>query len=248
MMMIPMEFYKELDNINDISELIDRYVDKDTLDPQVDIPSNMKRNVERSRAVIPKSVTCAPKSTIVPLTPLNGTKDPGVYYYPSCTQVNRCGGCCSSKLTTCQPTETEIINFVIKRIRYAANNRLILDGQEIVLIEEHKACSCGCLIKAEDCNSYQIYDPSRCSCICKLDELHDLVQKCLTEDHKIWDENKCRCVCRDTDTCTTGTIFDENQCKCVESSYAHSKGNSSLSLADRKRFIVKAIPVDPDSS
>lgn len=60
-------------------------------------------------AVIPKSATCALELVTVPLQIL---EDKSVFYYPSCTRVERCGGCCSHDLLSCQPT-TEPVTFQV---------------------------------------------------------------------------------------------------------------------------------------
>jgi len=37
--------------------------------------------------------------------------DSSVLFYPSCTRIERCGGCCSSDLLVCEPIRTEIVHF-----------------------------------------------------------------------------------------------------------------------------------------
>jgi len=64
-------------------------------------------------AVFPKSATCEPELTTVSL---QNEDDKSVFYYPSCTRVERCGGCCSHELLSCQPTVTELITFQVLNI------------------------------------------------------------------------------------------------------------------------------------
>ncbi|XP_054728834.1 uncharacterized protein LOC129237887 isoform X2 [Anastrepha obliqua] len=246
---IPMDFYKELDNVTDVTEFIERFVNKDTIDPKLGLQDTFRRSVERANVQTPKPANCIPENTVVPLTPLEPSPDPKVVYFPKCTRVKRCGGCCGSQLMSCQPTETETINFEVIKINHGDSTRI--RGKEIVVVEQHTKCQCDCRIKAEDCNSYQIYRRDMCSCVCTNE---DALQKCLSEEHKYWDETACRCVCRDSQSCTTGTIFDESQCACIDpiddGSSTGSSSSSSTSLLDRRRFIVKAIPVEvkPDDS
>ncbi|XP_067640415.1 vascular endothelial growth factor C isoform X2 [Eurosta solidaginis] len=246
---IPMDFYKELDNVTDVEEFIERFVDKDTIDPRLGLQDTFKRSLERANVQIPKAANCIPESTVVPLTPLEPSHDPKVVYFPKCTRVKRCGGCCGSQLMSCQPTETETINFEVTKIYHGDNT--YIRGKEIVVVEQHKKCQCDCRIKAEDCNSYQVYRRDMCSCMCTNE---DALQKCLSQEHKYWDEVACRCVCRDSQSCTTGTIFDESQCACIDpvdnGSNIRSSSSNSASLFDRRRFIVKAIPAEfrPDDS
>ncbi|XP_004535321.1 uncharacterized protein LOC101448652 isoform X2 [Ceratitis capitata] len=244
-------FYKEMDNVTDISEFIERFVDKDTIDPKLGLQDTFRRSVERANVQRAVPAACMPENTVVPLTPLNPSLDPNVVYFPKCTRVKRCGGCCGSQLMSCQPTETETINFEVTK--YKLGERAF-GGREIVVVEQHTKCKCDCRIKAKDCNSYQIYRPEKCNCECTNE---DALQKCLSQEHKYWDEAACRCVCRDSQSCTTGTVFDESQCSCVDitddgstNTKSSKNSNSSPSLLDRRRFIVKAIPVEvkPDDS
>lgn len=42
--------------------------------------------------------------------------DPSVLYIPTCTRIERCGGCCSHSLLSCQPTEVETVAFQVHTI------------------------------------------------------------------------------------------------------------------------------------
>lgn len=58
----------------------------------------------------PKPAICSVESQTINL---KDTDDPSLYYYPPCTRVNRCGGCCVHDLLACQPTKTETLNFEV---------------------------------------------------------------------------------------------------------------------------------------
>lgn len=58
--------------------------------------------------LIPKPAGCSVESQIVSL---KDTDDQSLYYYPMCTHVNRCGGCCGHDLLACRPTKIETFNF-----------------------------------------------------------------------------------------------------------------------------------------
>ena len=45
---------------------------------------------------------------------LMANTDPSVLFYPTCTRIERCGGCCSSDLLVCEPTKTETIHFQVR--------------------------------------------------------------------------------------------------------------------------------------
>lgn len=62
-------------------------------------------------AVKPKAAVCMPELKTVRIA---SSDDPAILYIPSCTRVERCGGCCSHTLLTCQPTATETVSFQVK--------------------------------------------------------------------------------------------------------------------------------------
>lgn len=61
-------------------------------------------------AFIPKPASCSIGSQTISL---KDTDDRSLYYFPSCTRVDRCGGCCSHDLLACQPTKTETLHFEV---------------------------------------------------------------------------------------------------------------------------------------
>lgn len=63
-----------------------------------------------SPVLIPKFAGCNPEQRTVNL---RDTDDPTLFYYPSCTRVDRCGGCCSHELLTCQPKTKQYINYTV---------------------------------------------------------------------------------------------------------------------------------------
>lgn len=235
---IPLEFLEQLEGVEDMSEFINKFVSTDSLDPQVAIQHKIgNANVERASINIAKPANCIPESTVVPLEPLHPSNDPSILYFPRCTRVKRCGGCCPSPLLSCQPVETETIDFTIFKVQYTGKSKMPLREQEHVLVDQHTKCKCDCKIKKEDCNAYQVYDKSQCRCNCTNYNARD---KCLSEDDKIWDYETCKCKCRENQECTTGTYFDDHLCKCTEA----VGGNASKAFLDRRRFIVKAVPVE----
>lgn len=98
--------------------------------------------------------------------------------------------------------------YQLKNGKYIKTNRT-----ELVIVEQHKKCKCGCRKKASDCKPSQIYNEKQCKCSCpNLKEK----KKCFQEDKiKIWDEDNCVCRCRGEPICSSGLEYDEFQCKCV---------------------------------
>lgn len=102
---IPISFGKTINQFDSYSEFIRGMVDLNDVDvdkrDQIYLLANSSGedyvNYERSIAIRPKPASCQPDSSIVSLRPENET-DPTMIYYPSCTRLRRCGGCCSHKL------------------------------------------------------------------------------------------------------------------------------------------------------
>lgn len=72
-------------------------------------------SVERSLSRRPVPANCLPEMTVVPLKleDENESRDPTIVIFPSCTRVNRCGGCCNNNLLSCQPIDTQQITFEV---------------------------------------------------------------------------------------------------------------------------------------
>lgn len=72
-------------------------------------------SVERSLSVRPKPANCIPALEVVPLKleDPNESADPSIVIFPSCTRVNRCGGCCNNNLLSCQPVAMQQITFEV---------------------------------------------------------------------------------------------------------------------------------------
>lgn len=43
--------------------------------------------------------------------------DPNAIYFPTCTRMNRCGGCCTHDLLECQPIEVEKRTFQVSIVK-----------------------------------------------------------------------------------------------------------------------------------
>ncbi|KAJ8984615.1 hypothetical protein NQ317_006077 [Molorchus minor] len=156
-----------------------------------------------------KSAGCSPELRTISL---GQTDDPSVLYIPQCTRVERCGGCCSHSLLSCQPKETETLSYQVMKTKYTGGKKLKYIGKEVVLVERHVSCKCDCKVKEEDCNNYQEYRESECRCACtNLDE----EKKCFKSVKKLWNPELCACQCRDVAQCTSGYSFDQIDCKCV---------------------------------
>ncbi|GAB6030649.1 hypothetical protein CHUAL_007505 [Chamberlinius hualienensis] len=154
------------------------------------------------------SASCSPQPTTVPIT---FSSNPFDIYFPSCTRVDRCGGCCSHDLLECAPLTTETAVYQVLKTRYIGPpiNKFDVSETVTVEIEKHLECQCQCRVKATDCKSNQIYRPNECRCECMN---QDDVRRCVGD--KLWDPSACLCRCREIYECSTGFAFNLETCKC----------------------------------
>ncbi|ENN78839.1 uncharacterized protein LOC109535575 isoform X1 [Dendroctonus ponderosae] len=167
---------------------------------------------ERNAALIARPAKCMPELTTVKIA----QSDANVFYIPECIRIERCGGCCSHELLSCQPTETETVTYSVMKTGYTTGTNKLLKyvGREPILVEKHTKCSCGCKVKAADCGKYQEYRESECRCVCKN---FDEEEKCYKNSYlKLWNPNICSCQCREILDCSTGFQFDHNECRCIK--------------------------------
>ncbi|XP_018330537.1 uncharacterized protein LOC108740647 isoform X1 [Agrilus planipennis] len=210
---IPLEMIQKLNEYSNIEDVLENLVENYEKEP----PSIASRfgetdydDEERSAAIKPKPATCKPQLKTVQLIE---SHDPNVVYLPSCTRIEQCDGCCRHPLLSCQPTETEVVNFVVHKCQYTGGDRLKYVSKEIVVKEKHLKCHCGCKVQPKDCKGFRKFNPATCSCSCPN---KDERQKCLKEsDKKLWNPKICACQCRDEVPCSTNQQFDHHKCQCV---------------------------------
>ncbi|KAK9738312.1 PDGF/VEGF domain [Popillia japonica] len=204
--LIPINLIKEINSKDySVNDLLLHYVD----DYQEDFLQS-RFGEEKAGVMLAIEAKCKPELRTVSLIE---KKDPTILYIPSCTRIERCGGCCNHDLLECQPTETETVNFQIYRSSYKGGNNFKYDGKELIAMEKHKSCKCDCKVKETDCSPMQVYEKEKCRCSCRNT---DEEKKCAKENStKLWNPNTCICQCRQELMCTTGSIFDWRQCKCV---------------------------------
>ncbi|XP_065217264.1 vascular endothelial growth factor A, long form isoform X1 [Planococcus citri] len=186
-------------------------------------------NQNEKKAPSPKPANCQPELRTVNL---RDVEDPTLFYFPSCTRVDRCGGCCSHDLLSCQPTNMDYKNFSVIVAQYTGSNKLEPRGRKIVTVETHTKCKCDCKIKAKDCTSLQQYNKSECRCVCTNKEAEIACHK---DKLRLWNPSTCSCPCRETLDCSTGLVFDDNSCSCVAYSQPFQPSYNTL---DRTRYSI----------
>jgi len=137
----------------------------------------------------------------------------GISVYPACTRLDRCGGCCSHPLLSCQPSTVE----TIVRDVLVIDTINLSDKMVSVNLTRHLSCGCECRVQEHHCNHLQTYVPDECRCECTNTNQRDL---CLQDETKLWDESSCTCGCRYADTeCSTGMRFDLESCRWISSNW-----------------------------
>jgi len=202
---IPLNVIIELNRVRNVSELFSKFMPHINMD---EAQTLLATTGFQKPTLIPKLAGCSLELQTVSL---KDTDDRSLYYYPTCTRVNRCGGCCAHDLMACQPTKVDTLNFEVIVSQFNGTHFSFVD-RKIVSIDQHLKCKCECIIKQENCNSLQNYYHDECRCVCSNEEDHD---KCIKEnDLKLWNPATCTCQCREIIECTSGFGFNYNTCGC----------------------------------
>lgn len=163
--------------------------------------------------------------------------DPEISIWPTCTRALRCGGCCTSEVFSCEPTETKKRFVKVFRTRppYKGAQRFDFVDVKTVEIIEHVRCDAQCKVKAIHCNPLQYYQARYCRCVCTNQHLRETC----TRD-QIWDDNECACVCpqRKTTFCPHPSRFSDHLCKCTLMQSVAGEIDLAQLLANLGRDIV----------
>jgi len=169
---------------------------------------------------------CDPRPTSVAI-PLNAS-DIRAFYYPTCTKINRCGGCCGSDLSECVATQVVRTTVKVMKCRYPADSNADIfefEGLVDIPLDVHTACECRCRVQAYHCDPVKhVYSADTCACQCRN---RQMATQC--PSNKNWDEQECACVCPRIPNCLADEFFNFNTCSCER---------GSLSL-------INTAPVDP---
>ncbi|XP_044728639.1 balbiani ring protein 3-like [Chrysoperla carnea] len=167
-----------------------------------------KRKVACIDVESPEASKCRPRNTTVDILELLvNEKDRRTYPLISGAKMYtvilpRCSGNCDDQETSCMPVKHQITK-VKKKIWIEESQKKF-----VVELVMHEGCECGCDIKAEDCNSNQVYNEDSCSCRCNKDKV-----KCT--EYMTLDEGECKCICHmKPDACSYGTEFYPDICQC----------------------------------
>ncbi|XP_044735931.1 vascular endothelial growth factor D-like isoform X2 [Chrysoperla carnea] len=230
---IPMSLLREINGVASLDDFVDRYVDGAT--DSISLTSRFGESEERSGSQMLLHAGCSPEFVTVPIE-VDGL-DSNTIIHPSCVRVKRCGGCCDA-VSDCQPTSTgkEMVSAIIKVFTYNHDtNKFGFVRNEIVPLETHTECECGCKRKPEHCLSYQKYYVEDCACRCNNTDEED---KCESHDRKIWNPDTCTCKCQEEEDCATGYFFDENTCECMDETLTTRRPISDVpkSIAENERI------------
>ncbi|XP_041762749.1 uncharacterized protein LOC121588643 isoform X2 [Anopheles merus] len=219
---LPIEYALQLSELNTSADILP-LLDPDSVDSRIFMDGGEYSG--RDIGMEPVAASCEPDSELVSLRPENLTSS-RYYYYPSCTRVKRCSGCCNTKQLVCEPTANRTILYKVTILEYRPNKKDRFSHRELVPIEEHVRCKCQCRVKAWHCNERQQYNANNCRCECT--NRADRDECALESDRKQWNPSTCTCDClpRNED-CTSGSHYDRNACKCVPNDFYAYDGVAS---------------------
>ncbi|XP_049543166.1 uncharacterized protein LOC125955886 isoform X2 [Anopheles darlingi] len=181
----------------------------------------------------PKPASCEPQPELVSLRPENLTTS-RYYYFPTCTRVNRCSGCCNTNQLVCEAVTTRKILYKVMIMEYRQGKKDRFSHLELVPTEEHVKCKCLCRVRESHCNELQVYNPNNCRCECTNREDRN---RCVQERQlKQWNPDTCRCECLPrTEECTSGSHYDRSACKCLP--------NDFYALDQQQQTLLEQAPI-----
>lgn len=181
--------------------------------PSDGVDENGEKMVVGGSIEIAKFDPCNPREQTIALP---RHPDPDITVWPTCTRALRCGGCCTSDVFSCEPTEIskKFVKVFDTRLPYAGAHRFEFLGVRSVTIIEHTECDAQCKTKKHECHKYQTYEARRCRCVCRPERL---ILKKTCRGNQIWDDNECDCICpnRNTMKCPDPSYFSTTTCKCT---------------------------------
>uniref|UniRef100_A0A182M748 Platelet-derived growth factor (PDGF) family profile domain-containing protein n=1 Tax=Anopheles culicifacies TaxID=139723 RepID=A0A182M748_9DIPT len=207
---LPIEYARQLSELNSSADIL-KLLDPDSIDHRLFTDNGEYSG--RDMGTVPVAASCEPDSQLVSLRPENLT-NPRYYFYPSCTRVKRCSGCCNTNQLVCEPVANRTILYKVNILEYRSGKRDKFSHLELVPIEEHVRCKCQCRIKEWHCTEQQTYNPNNCRCECtNKEERNDCLQE---RQQKQWNPDTCTCDCLPrNEECTSGSHYDRSACKCV---------------------------------
>ncbi|KAK0166962.1 hypothetical protein PV327_004425 [Microctonus hyperodae] len=202
---------KELKDIETVEDFIRFMSSKPGTGRELLLSKRFGDENERSSTVIEtKPAKCKPIITVVPFR--NENTAPSVSYWPSCTHIDRCDGCCNTEFWSCQPVNKTSLNHKVFKFHVTETGEFNFQGEEIIPLEKHTSCQCLCRVKAEHCSIKQRYLEDSCKCECiNTDEM----EKCNNDPStKIWNPDRCECDCRSITECNSKHDFNPQTCRC----------------------------------
>jgi len=146
-----------------------------------------------------KEFECHPRPKLVEI-PIDYSSS----YWPSCIQLNQCGGCCQNTHNMeCVPSALTNKSTIVFKIPHSTG----IPMMHTVYMLHHASCKCQCRVQAADCLPAQTYDAGNCQCECKKKE-----EKC--PPGRQWDQRKCKCECSYKRNCARKYTWSVDACRC----------------------------------
>lgn len=139
-----------------------------------------------------------------------------IKYWPECTRLSRCTGCCNSEKFECKATKIDVRMLRLTKLSYSTKSkRFVSKGKVPLLVDEHRECKCACRNSdAASCSDrFQMFDEKTCACACtnKSDQ-----RRCSLSKVMSWNPETCKCNCTNVHTCSKGMIWHSRKCVCLK--------------------------------
>ncbi|CAN8006584.1 unnamed protein product, partial [Ixodes hexagonus] len=167
---------------------------------QSDAPAQHRKSSLR----LDRRAACSPRPVPVRVPQ---PRDPEALHYPTCTDVDRCAGCCGHQLLGCRP-------LAVRHVTRQASDPLLgsrcsVDFASRSSFKSVDMCFCLSMVRPHHCSSGQVYREELCRCVCP----NGWMAANCSHLH-VWDGRRCACVCQNTELqCSTGFRFDHGVCR-----------------------------------
>uniref|UniRef100_A0A0B7B9G0 Platelet-derived growth factor (PDGF) family profile domain-containing protein n=1 Tax=Arion vulgaris TaxID=1028688 RepID=A0A0B7B9G0_9EUPU len=207
----------QMQNINNFSDFINLLTRNGNPVDFYDIFSNTTNSTDGRLHIntgdrIAQPDECSPRDTTVRLTFENS--HPNWVYFPRCTQIERCGGCCASTNLECVPSYIERVTYKVLKAEVPFPGSPLLEWKgefSSVILERHMSCRVQCTLTSIKCGPKKEFLNRQCECKCRN------YLRC--QPPLVWDPEHCECKCAEVLTCCKqgelcGLVFNKDTCEC----------------------------------
>ncbi|XP_059399507.1 adenylate cyclase, terminal-differentiation specific-like isoform X2 [Carassius carassius] len=139
-----------ISSVDDLKRLLDvESVEEDDEKPENEVQSNgTHRRLPRSLNVqVAQQAMCKVRTEVMEVTrSMLDRRNANFLLWPPCVEVQRCSGCCNTRILQCTPVTTETRHLQMTKIQFI--NRQPVYEKVVIPVEDHVTCSCQSRVSA----------------------------------------------------------------------------------------------------